>query len=305
MAKRKAADAEASAAPNDQPQKKKIRRRPMKVLAAKAVSTSNQDLYDANAQNSPLLRLPPEVRNRIWYFLLCDGETIHVRGRTKQGRPVVKYSICSAVTNDEDTAMAIRAHNGNGEEGDPSCDTYQARHSKCFSHLRAESTPREHRLSLSVLAVSRQIHQEAALLPYQGNTFSIDALEYLGPFLKALVPAQANAIEKMTLASDHGYRNSTFQKLLGTKLKGLRGLICFGEFYHGVHDGSAYLPGGIGGLFVRYWTEGLQQFMGLPIAKVVVAISSSDVSQSKDDALNNSYTTVQRLAKRLEEQLLA
>ncbi|KAK4891073.1 hypothetical protein LTR27_010280 [Elasticomyces elasticus] len=50
--------------------------------AAKRVAKDNKAIngnpsYESNATQSPLLGLPPEVRNRIWRYLMC-GITIHV-----------------------------------------------------------------------------------------------------------------------------------------------------------------------------------------------------------------------------------
>ncbi|KAK3612709.1 hypothetical protein LTR22_028502, partial [Elasticomyces elasticus] len=63
------------------------------------------------------------------------------------------------------------------------------------------------RLNLGVLSVCRQIHQEAALLPYQENTFVV-AISALRDFLFSLMPAQSNAITSLVLyteENDHPY----------------------------------------------------------------------------------------------------
>ncbi|KAK5741472.1 hypothetical protein LTR17_003907 [Elasticomyces elasticus] len=78
--------------------------------------------------------------------------------------------------------------------------------------------------------MSRIQDQEAALLPYQLNNFMCPSTDWLGSFLQTLVPAQAHAIENLTLSDTSTHNTLSFQKLAKTKLKGLKHLTCFVDF---------------------------------------------------------------------------
>lgn len=57
-----------------------VEKRPSRVLPTEKVSLANQAAFDANSNDSPLLRLSAEMRNRIW-LLVFGGSTIHVCSR--------------------------------------------------------------------------------------------------------------------------------------------------------------------------------------------------------------------------------
>ena len=192
--------------------------------------------YNANATKSPLLRLPPEVRNRIWTFLLGE-RSIHVHSSMLKGRPIVLHRVCAAEVSDDETARMIKEHN-KGDDAPEWFATFDVRHQHC-SFWSYNAQARGSGLSLRALAVCRQIHQEAALLPYQRNTFSFDSLNSVAPFLQSLYSAQAHAIESISLAGSGGRITRTLQGLIRTKLKGLRSLTWFIELvnHRGVHNG--------------------------------------------------------------------
>ena len=73
-------------------------------------------------------------------------------------------------------------------------------HKTCFD--RSTSLADLPRMSLSLLSACPQIHQEAALLPYQDNRFSFDNCRDLIIFVDNMVPTQSRAIERTTLVPD-------------------------------------------------------------------------------------------------------
>ncbi|KAK4899819.1 hypothetical protein LTR27_003085 [Elasticomyces elasticus] len=216
MTKRKADSINAATAvPTEQPTKKTRR---MKVLSTSKLTEQQCQIYETNKRDSPLLRLPPEVRNRIWSFLLGE-KIIHIHGskRSKDKRRFV-HSICKTPERDEEPASI------------PNHGVYLAHHINCYVPNPGEILPTVSSV-LAVLTSCRQIHQEAALLPYKLNTFECVKLEVLGPFLQALVPAQAHAIEMLTISDMSAYSTATFKKLAKTKLRGLRKIRVYVRFH--------------------------------------------------------------------------
>ncbi|KAK4899814.1 ATP synthase mitochondrial F1 complex assembly factor 2 [Elasticomyces elasticus] len=183
MAKRKADQAMGT-----MPTPKKAQRR-LKMLSTYLLSTKQQTIYNRNATTSPLLKLPPEIRNRIWGFLF-GGKTVHIEakyvqvtggGRTSHLRSGVLHTVCQVPNDDEETARQITYHNG--LDGTTQCfRTYGTRHRDC--HRRGDAKGAT--LPLAVLRTCRQMHQEAALLPFQLNEFSFSWIVNLAPFLQSL-----------------------------------------------------------------------------------------------------------------------
>lgn len=273
--------------------------------------------YDVNATNSPLLRLPPEVRNRIWYFVLC-GKMIHAAGYyddDDRRRPRATHAICCAAIDDESTAAEIRSWSET--DGDPEWHAgYFERHGAC--KLVSWSKQNSPRIFLPILEVCRQIHREAALLPFKHNTFSFGGLRTLEAFLKALVPAQAYAIEAMTIVLrgegteglenpyDTPYSTVTFTNLLRSKMKGLKKLLSFVEFPENTYAGH----------FARSsatktaWTASITQFEHLSIVSATVAaanVKSRYLSTDRGSSLTPQVSpqTARTWAKEMGERLTA
>ncbi|KAK4542691.1 hypothetical protein LTR36_006263, partial [Oleoguttula mirabilis] len=168
---------------------------------------------DANAIASPLLR-PPELRNRIWSYSLAK-KTIHVHGGPPQR---FRNYVCVADTTDYEDARQMKRE----PETSPAmvARDYLTRYLECH-RTRC-------RFFFDILQVSREIHQEAALLPYLDNTFAFASLQTLMSFLKKLVPAQARAIRTITLVDPEGVLPGLPQ-LVHSRLTGLKRLTCFIE----------------------------------------------------------------------------
>ncbi|KAK5128739.1 hypothetical protein LTR85_000072 [Meristemomyces frigidus] len=200
-------------------QKPKAKGRALKVLAPKTIAKNRLDIYERNATDSPLLRLPPEIRNRIWHMLL-GGKTLHIT--TNNGRP--RHAICQGDTDDDDAADRIK-----GLENGCDRETHGSRHRNCTLFAWDFLARCPDCLRLDVLRVCRQTHAEAAFLPYQSNVFSFCAEDSLTTLLKTLVPAQARAIRSIVLCG-HIHRRQNRTKLISNKLGGLRKLTYFVEF---------------------------------------------------------------------------
>lgn len=72
---------------------------------------------------------------------------------------------------------------------------------------------------LNLLVVSRQIHNEAALLPYQLNTFYFNSIQSLRIFVEALGQDQREAIQNMGLliTSERDWRLQAYNPFYGMR----------------------------------------------------------------------------------------
>ncbi|KAK5128737.1 hypothetical protein LTR85_000070 [Meristemomyces frigidus] len=195
--------------------------RPRKVLQAKRVTKARSAIYDSNATNSPLLRLPPEVRNRIWRYVLC-GNTVRVTVRNDQ----LERAVCGLHSTPEEEALHCKQTNKDYHT------SYTQRHRSCLQLLH-----------FSILRACRQAHQEAALLPYQESIFTFSSPEVLSRFLGALNPEQSRAITSIALLREQLtwfiQPASNHTALLDRRLKSLETLIVFLEF-----RGAVDIPSG-------------------------------------------------------------
>lgn len=189
--------------------------RPCKRQHEHAISTHLQRSCcrsESNSTNSLLLALPPEIRNRIWRLVVAN-RTIHVQVWTIKG---IVHWVCVNDRTDRDIAMDIKASN---QHKHPDYDTF---HRECCRYPLSRA-----RLKLSLLRVCRQVYDEAALLPFKYNTFSIESFDALVPFLKSLVPSQARAIKSITLPFACDRKDASESALIKSKLSGLQHLTCF------------------------------------------------------------------------------
>ena len=149
-----------------------------------------------NAAQPALLRLPPEIRNRIYEYAL-GGSSIYICQRVEHhGREKVFLTynvICQNEIPDEDLALSLRHLT---EPVDVESDT--RRHERC--HL-SNLTVRRH-LQLHLLQVCSQIHREVALVPFESNCFLTTDYSALTKCAKKLIPAQARAIKRLVVSDD-------------------------------------------------------------------------------------------------------
>ncbi|KAK5128828.1 hypothetical protein LTR85_000161 [Meristemomyces frigidus] len=186
----------ASAKPINRPRPSRILNTGKKALLSNATAQSN-------STQSPLLSLPPEIRNRIYGYVL-GGQTIHVCVDSKWDweSKTVKYrighSVCCSKVSDEEAAQAIRY-------ADDLTDVpkFATRHEQC--HLNIDKRDKRRHLHLSLLQICSQIHREAALVPFQDNTFTITWNGDSSVFFKRLVPRQLRAITSLNVYGQCGF----------------------------------------------------------------------------------------------------
>ncbi|CAK1365946.1 unnamed protein product [Cercospora beticola] len=181
---------------------------------------------------SPLLALPPELRTRIYHYVI-GGQNIHIsshmilaedlevmnspsygytyrdnaqRFLARDQRVRFFYTLCD-VPHDDDEAYKQSCTpriDKNGQHLN-AVAPYRSRHATCFKHLGPfTSGPSQYKLHLQLLRTCRQIHQEAALMLYNDNIFSFlrekDALQFLD---LALHRRQKRALRSIVLFEDY------------------------------------------------------------------------------------------------------
>ncbi|KAI6787886.1 hypothetical protein KC361_g9335 [Hortaea werneckii] len=188
-----------------------------------------------NNRDSSFLRLPPEIRNRI-YDLALGNRVIHIgtgtcekaeRGSYSKGElfgtakaspspPFIKFVhvICDGSVDAERNIW------GNGEDTSqaevPSYYAYYARHSQCTEHLKCAQKKRAtHSLPMSLTRVWRDIHREAALIPYVNNTFAFENVAELELVIKrSLLAPQRAAIKSLQIYGHMALGPSKAPKML-------------------------------------------------------------------------------------------
>ncbi|KAK3678722.1 hypothetical protein LTR78_001175 [Recurvomyces mirabilis] len=198
--------------------------KPTKVLPAghDGLPKRLQKIYAKNAQKSRLLDLPPELRTRVWSFVLC-GHTIHLPGY--QNGP--RHQICKCDTPDSELLERLRAQI-HVKDLYPERDLYAKCHADCTPG-RGAHYDSGRRLSTAILQVCRQIHEEAALLPFHGNIFAAASLTSLASFAQHLLMEQARAIVEIVIYTHETYdpNTKTMAKTLVTRLRGVEKLTIF------------------------------------------------------------------------------
>lgn len=187
--------------------------------------TDGQSSAASNVEKSSLLRLPPEVRNLIFSYVL-GGKTIHVSSdREKLGWNRVRNSeyrvwlgVCKSHISDGGIAASIRVA-PDAEE----VDDYVEQHWMCgltssyWNEPRLQS-PQPVHLNLCVLQTCSQIYREAALVPFVANGFSFLTNQALVGFTQRLVPQQQRTIRQATFHMRWcGYPGSHFRLLTGLR----------------------------------------------------------------------------------------
>jgi len=249
--------------------------------------------YDRNSTESPLLRLPAELRVRVWRHTL-GGETIHIGVHDN----VIKSCICQSPVSDADKASIIKSLD------EPTWyDTHPEHHLKCQlamrvpEKLRTDSAPC---LSLGVLASCRQIHHEAALLPFKENIFHLgqEPIEWLGN----LIFEQAHAITSVVMTSRCcSWADSVMKTEFEDMLRGLKTIVMF----EGTVANWKYaeLRGYIDGDGMPTSKEPILMLENMPIEKATVAVYRSDDPDYERQGANKAADN--RWADEIERRLTA
>lgn len=188
-----------------------------------------------NATQSSLLLLPPEIRNRIYDYVL-GGNKLHLRLATRDEEPEIGMKpmafLCLSDENDVSVARAMRSCEKQAVI--PNTD-FRERHSRCYSE-GCELLSR-HPYSVGLLRTCSQIHAEAYLLPFHSNIFVIDNRTAFTAFITAIRPEQCKAISSMMIfrlralleGIERDRRMYLKKKWSRQNLSGLRHVIVFEE----------------------------------------------------------------------------
>ena len=194
----------------------------------------------ANARQSPLLRLSPEIRNRI-YKLVLGGHEIHISA----GCETLRSSICVLTHVDAETS-----DDSSGESRGSWLD-YNLHEHCCPPSYRQRGTERI-KLDVSLLQVCKQIHEEAALLPFASNTFLLQSISQLAWFSEHLLSAQRSAVTSIVLDNDdlmfvpaYWRRSSQAEKARLRRLTGVKKLRFNIENYWGQSPSIKELNSGL------------------------------------------------------------
>ena len=148
-------------------------------------------------QMSPFLELPQELRLQILRLIL-GGRFIHVKYRESpdySGR-----SLCHSICVEEETEDSVYLKFKAGQD-----EGLISRHRGCY-----QSVDESHRkLDLGVLRVCKQVYEEASLIPYTANTFSIRDPSVFEAFTQQLLPVQIQSIRALYLDVDLMSHNHT------------------------------------------------------------------------------------------------
>jgi hypothetical protein len=103
---------------NTSPTRGKGKRRTI-LKASSQVSKKRSSLYEENAANSPLLRLPPEIRNRIWSYVLGGGKRVHITSS-------LRHAVCVHDESGHQEAKRISGHGMAGSSSTSQSPNYSA-----------------------------------------------------------------------------------------------------------------------------------------------------------------------------------
>ncbi|RMZ23288.1 hypothetical protein D0859_12669 [Hortaea werneckii] len=195
------------------------------LLHSSDVPVSRKKAYQKNKKQCLLFsKLPSEIRENIWQHVF-GGLNIHVLDDALNHNTCVA-KVCRLPVDPELEALRLR-------EGER--NPYHVRHFRCFeSPDQQSSTPHDHPQALvSVLRVCRQVHDEAALLPFVANFFSFARFTSLSRFIDRLLPAQAHAIQRLAWL-EHSNWSSHWSHAAGTalhrRIPSLSQVVVFVEF---------------------------------------------------------------------------
>ncbi|KAK5703713.1 hypothetical protein LTR97_002726 [Elasticomyces elasticus] len=213
--------------------------------------------------------LPPEVRNRIWRYLMC-GNTIHVEpgDLVLAGTKLIpswkldprklpfRAGLCRSTTTTSEHAALIKAY----QTSEPR-DCQSTTHPDCVDD---DSRTLEVELGLSILKSCRMIHQEAALLPFADNHFYFSSGAAVINFVRYILLHQARTIRSMSLVMGHRFDYLyAARHLLKSKLRGLQHVSCIVQLS---------VPFAFVGVVKARYARHLSVFAPSPLVSALVAV---------------------------------
>ncbi|OQE14300.1 hypothetical protein PENFLA_c039G09193 [Penicillium flavigenum] len=183
-------------------------------------SPSNQFQFQFQPQQSPLLRLPPELRQIIWSYVLTNSstpntqtpQTIHL----VQLKGKIRHVRCPEPhhqnQNDSQSSQLNQNHpNPSLTQNRHCCPTTPARwriydgrvpgHSDrlLYPHTHSHLPSTLSNSNSALLRVCRSIYYEAETILYKASHFDVDDLYTFIAFATSLSPAARNAIARLTV----------------------------------------------------------------------------------------------------------
>ncbi|EPE02429.1 hypothetical protein F503_00697 [Ophiostoma piceae UAMH 11346] len=171
----------------------------------------SEDIAHTNT-DSPFFRLPPEIRNRIYTLVLGVGH-VHIRYRPWNSRAASRSNTATAtaITPKKSGFYAI-ALPADADPWGRACKNMMRKIQTGMTSKTAASTPGKTSTasvsagySTALVQVCRQIHTEAALLPFSLNAWSFESTHIMERYLvrdRRLALAQRRAMRVLVVADD-------------------------------------------------------------------------------------------------------
>ena len=187
------------------------------------------------------------------------------------------HSICSAEESEESVHERFKA----GQEHDID---YRKRHAKCAVSWKRPDSLRRRKLNFGLLYVCSQVYDEARLVPYQENGFSIQSASVLKKITTQFLPDQIGALRELHLDVDFATYGSAADwssaldnpRLLGyqdyswgLKLRTLR--ICLNLKFREIDMYRSFIDRDF-----DYWVVGLLRLRSCPLENVVVMMADDE-----------------------------
>lgn len=179
--------------------------------------SSLKELTAINSARSPLLRLPQEIKDRI-YQLVLGGNLLHIwRQQIKSERSNIRstkgaireqcfnHQICSSKVSEDEAYHYFEIEDSNNFY----VKYTELRHLHCCPYMSWR--PDIVRMDVSLLHVCRQIYNEARYILYSNNTFSFNTPRNLRAFIHFLVQRGSDineAVRSLHLDLVHPYNDT-------------------------------------------------------------------------------------------------
>ncbi|KAI7223785.1 hypothetical protein KC343_g3187 [Hortaea werneckii] len=286
------------------------------LAASHHTPPSVRQIQARNNRDSPFLRLPPEIRNRI-YDLALGNRVIHVTtkecsktdyGAYPGGRlfrrilgPHNHYVKFLHVVCHEPVDAEELIYRNSMDLSQPKAPCYGSRHKDCYSLIgyspalgdQPENTNCADRrkqatqgLTMGLTRVSRDIHRETALIPYANNTFSFHKCAEMDLFVtKILLAPQRAAIKTIQI---YGYGDAIYRH------SGITGQVA--KVLTGLHTLRINLPGWI----LKTKGQNLCRMFGKGFETLRVICEDNNYHKFR----SNSKEELRKLAEQIEKELM-
>lgn len=264
----------------------------------KSILLQNTDLefhsQPEQSQIVPLFSLPQEGRDLIYRYVL-GGQVLHITSEwPKKGSPI-SHGLCIA----DETEDSVCSKSLAEIEGEEDFD-YLSHHIDCLEPHRG--------LDIRLLRVCKRVYEEARLIPYTANAFSIIRSSILEDFLQQLQPDQSQSIRALHLYVHltrdwtrmfSGYRSIGYAHNVPRALK-----------LHTLHVWIKFDPRdkqnirSLEGRCPDVWVEGFLQLQQCQLKHVTVMVTCDAISEHEMNWDNFIETRKQMYCERVRKKLL-